>query len=62
MSDVTKEPWIVIEGSIYTKWEHTVAKELSSGKLKTRKAIAFNVGRAAEHIVRIHNASLGDQE
>jgi hypothetical protein len=53
------ERWIVIDGSIFTEALHLVKCELSDGKLKIRKAIAFNVGRkAAEHIVALHNAAI----
>ena len=56
------EKWIVIQGSIFTEKAHTQKCELSIGKIKVRKSVAFNVGReAAEHIVALHNASIAKE-
>jgi hypothetical protein len=53
------ERWIVDGGSIFTEKIYSLKCELSNNKVRSRKAIAFNVGREkAEHIVALHNASL----
>lgn len=56
MNKLLKEKWTVIDGCIYTDKLHE--KELPSGKKLVRECIAFNVGDAAHHIVKLHNATL----
>lgn len=56
------ERWTVIDGSVYT--EEAYLRQVAGGEVKYRPGIAFNVGQmVAEHMVRLHNASLlGDLE
>ena len=60
---VEKERWIAWQGSIYTEKIYVINCELSSGKFKANKTVAFNVGReVAEYIVALHNAALARQQ
>lgn len=54
------ERWAAIDGSVYT--EESYLRRVAAGEVKYRPGIAFNVGQmVAEHIVRVHNASLHPQ-
>lgn len=55
--DRMKVEWVAKDGSIFTKFE-TEFKADSGFKIRTPISIAFNLGEVAEHIVRLHNASL----
>lgn len=51
------ERWVAIDGSVYT--EEAYLRQVAGGEVKYRPGIAFNVGQmVAEHMVRLHNASL----
>ena len=56
--DRFKVEWVANRGSIHTKDITEIKIEFSGKKIKTPIYIAFNIGEAAEHIVRLHNASL----
>jgi hypothetical protein len=57
--DKRQERWIAHDGSIYTETAHEV--RLKSGVRQVQQAIAFNLDQEhglAEHVVKLHNASL----
>ena len=51
------EKWFVKDGHIFSTEEKVKeSKEFRKGKqFKYNEAVAFNVGRLAHHIVRLHN-------
>lgn len=54
------ERWAAVDGSVYTEAVHERAAP--AGRIYYRPSIAFNVGQmVAEHMVRLHNASLHAQ-
>ena len=61
--DLLKTEWVAHQGSIRTVLETEFKVEQTGQKVKTPIWIAFNVGEdAAEHIVRLHNATLSVAE
>lgn len=61
---LTKEKWVAIDGSIYTgqAFKKTSLFNNLPMREKHRESVAFNVGQSlAEHIVKLHNASLENQ-
>jgi hypothetical protein len=54
-----KEKWVAFGGSIFTDAVFFVKTENKSKVTHARSAIAFNLApEVAEHIVKLHNASL----
>ena len=58
MSKKLKVEWVARDGSIFTKDEIVTIKIDATKSIKVQESIAFNIGDAAEHIVRLHNESL----
>ena len=57
--EMKNEKWIAVNGSVMEEKTSTVRTEFKTTYV-SRKYIAFNVGqKIAEHIVKLHNDSLG---
>lgn len=53
-----KVKWVARDGSIFTQEAIVVLKIDATKSIRVQDTIAFNVGKSADHIVRLHNASL----
>jgi hypothetical protein len=57
--DKLKQRWVAKDGSIFVVEAEPLKLEFQKKNIRVQQTIAFNIGHeTAEHIVRLHNASL----